>query len=109
MITAKEQRRCFNCLWFATVDTGYSNYTVEGTTCHCLKNNNPNFPCEECYSWEYPESDTTDAKAVKVAIECQNFCDTDGRSQIRMDVEGYTKLEDFCAELQQAAKSYGCL
>lgn len=106
---SNKNKRCFNCLWFATVDSRYSNYTVECTTCHCLKDKNGYLPCEESYSWEIENSPTKHAPAVMVAEECIFFCDKGDRDQVRLDVDREVSINDFCEELQQAVKDYGLL
>jgi hypothetical protein len=98
--------RCQNCFWFATKDSGYSNWTVEETTCYCIKKLNPHFPCPECYSWEVPGSPTKDHAVLRVAETCGSFRRECGE-QIRLDADGDVKLADFCEELQLAAKAYG--
>ena len=47
-----------------TVDTGYSNYTVEGTEMSCLLNLNPEFPKDRWY-----EEDAS----IKFAEKCNSY------------------------------------
>jgi hypothetical protein len=101
----ENEKRCFNCKFFATKDGGYSNYTVTETICHCLQNLNPAFPMEESYSWTYEGSETKDHEIVKVAETCESFKTGD---QIKLDVEGDYTIEDWKEdeELYEAAKNY---
>ena len=86
------KRRCNNCKFFMTQDDGYSNYTVEDTTVYCLKNNNPNFPCPESYSWE--RENAKDYEQLRVAETCEFYKeDTDGHS-LRFDVDGEVTIDD---------------
>lgn len=41
MLDKDKKHKCFNCKFYMTQDYGYSNYTVEGTDHHCLKQCNP--------------------------------------------------------------------
>jgi hypothetical protein len=108
MPTTKVPKRCFNCKWFATVDDGYSNVTVELTTAHCLKDKNKYLPCEESYSWKYENSETKDCKEMRVAEKCKDYKFSD--NQIRLDIEGEVKIEDWeksDKSLYKQAKKYG--
>lgn len=97
--------RCYNCKFFARQDTGYSNWTVEGTDISCLKNHFET--TEESYSWvrneKKPENDST---FFKQAETCQDYKLGNG---LCLDVDGETTIEDYKEdeELYQAAKEYG--
>lgn len=47
-----ETKNCDNCKYCVLTDTGYSNYTVEGTDADCLLNLNPGFPEDYWYGEE---------------------------------------------------------
>lgn len=101
------QKRCYNCKFWATEDSGYSNYTVEETKVHCLKKKFE--PIEESYSWEQnTKSPENDHEFFKQAESCPEFTIESGM-QIRLDVDGEITIEDFKddAELYDAAKAYG--
>lgn len=71
--------KCSDCVFFATQDSGYSNWTVEETMCGCLKNKNPALPALQSYRWETELS-------RKLSVECDSF--REGKEfQINMDVE----------------------
>lgn len=40
---------CDGCKWGLLVDEGYSNYTAEGATFHCLKKLHPHAPFDQFY------------------------------------------------------------
>jgi len=42
-------KKCDKCRYFLCEDEGYSNYTVEGWTAHCLLGLNPGFPSDRWY------------------------------------------------------------
>lgn len=98
--------RCYNCKFWATVDSGYSNYTVLETTVHCLKSCFK--PIEESYSWrEDKNNPENDSEFFKKAENCIHFVREAG-VQIQLDVEGDVSIED-CKEddeVYQAAINY---
>jgi len=100
-----ENKRCYNCKFFAKADSGYSNYTVMETTIHCLHNHFE--PTEESYSWIDRHDSTKDHEFFKRAETCTHFIQSD--NQIHLDVDGETTIEDFKedTELYNAAKEYG--
>lgn len=102
-----EKKRCFNCRWFATVDSGYSNYTVLGTNVHCIKSKNEFFPCEESCSWKLENSKTLDSKPVLVAESCDSYIHSD--NHICLDVDGEITIEEWKndEELYHTAINYG--
>jgi len=71
-----EHRRCNNCLFFMTQDEGYSDYTIEITVVHCLKNNNSYFPIGESYSWE--REDSPDYIQLQIAETCEYYKEGEG-------------------------------
>lgn len=94
--------RCQNCKFWALQDSGYSNYTVEETTVHCLKNHFE--PIEESYSWH----NDPDNEFLKQAENCPDFKHETG-VQICYDVDGETTVEDFKDDMEvyNAAIEYG--
>lgn len=42
---------CKECLFLIQIDDGYSNWTVEGTTNHCLFDKNPGMPEDNFYGY----------------------------------------------------------
>lgn len=44
--------KCSECRYCVNTDYGYSNYTVEGTSCDCLFNLNPGFPKDRFWGEE---------------------------------------------------------
>ena len=66
---------CDNCKYCILEDTGYSNYTVEGTTVSCLLNHNPNFPKDYWYGEE---------PTLAFATKCPQFTPGEGP---QIDVE----------------------
>lgn len=99
------ENRCYNCKFFAKVDSGYSNYTVTETTIHCLKKHFK--PTEESYSWVDHHDSTKDHEFFKRAITCEDFKHETG-IQIELDVDGTITIEDFSddEEVYDAAKEY---
>jgi len=98
--------RCYNCKFFARQDTGYSNYTVEGTDISCLKKHFET--TEESYSWRQSEQNPeNDDDFFKQAETCPDFKQNQG-SQIHFDVDGEVTLIDYIddTELYEAAKLY---
>ena len=79
---------CWKCRFFATKDTGYSNVSIENTTCHCLYGLNPEFPCEESYSWENKTLGTRDSAVVRFAENCDKYYPIPKNQQVRLNVEG---------------------
>lgn len=96
----KENRRCQDCKFFMTIDIGYSNYTVEETTVHCLKKLNKYFPCQESYSWKYENS--PDHKQLQVAITCKKFKNGNG---MKFDVDGEVNLNTYSND-QELVNAY---
>lgn len=45
------EKVCRNCLYLVQIDDGYSNWTVEGSTNHCLFNKNPKMPEDNYYKY----------------------------------------------------------
>ena len=43
-------RHCGNCKFSLKIDSGYSNWTVEGTDIHCLKKLNKDLPADAWYN-----------------------------------------------------------
>jgi hypothetical protein len=100
-----EYKRCYDCKFWATVDSGYSNYTVTETTVHCLKKHFE--PVEESYSWTYGgKNPENDHEFFRQAEKCDDFIK--GES-ISLDVDGEVTIEDYKEddELYQAAVEYG--
>ena len=97
------KRRCNNCKFFMTEDHGYSNYTVEETTVHCLKKANQYFPAEESYSWEIPGA--PDYPQLAVAATCSHYKEGEG---MVFDVDGEVTIDDYAndAELVEAYNVY---
>jgi hypothetical protein len=98
------KNRCYNCKFFACQDTGYSNYTVEGTDIFCLKKHFE--MTEESYSWRGKTEDD-DSEFFKRAETCPDFKKEEG-IQVNFDVDGETTMEDYNdeAEIYQALKEY---
>lgn len=48
---AHKKQSCETCLFLVKVDDGYSNWSVEGTTNHCLLDKNPNMPEDNYYGY----------------------------------------------------------
>lgn len=96
--------RCYNCKFWATEDSGYSNYTVTETTVHCLKKQFE--PIEESYSWKsYENNPDNDHEFFKQAEKCEFFKEGNG---IGLDVDGEITVEDYKddEELYNTAKEY---
>jgi hypothetical protein len=102
-----KMNRCYNCKFWATQDSGYSNYTVSETEVHCLKKHFE--PIEESYSWKQSNKNPeNDHEFFKQAEKCEDFVQETG-TQICLDVDGDTTIEDFKEdnEVYQAAVDYG--
>ena len=100
-----DYKRCCDCKFWATQDSGYSNYTVLETEVHCLKKHFE--PVEESYSWNYGGRDPkNDHEFLKQAENCEDFKKGDG---ISLDVDGGNTIEDWKEdyELYEAAIAYG--
>lgn len=69
-------KNCRDCRFAVHMDYGYSNYTVEGTTFACGKDQHPDGAFDEFYGEE---------KKLLYAESCPLFESGDG---IRIDVEG---------------------
>lgn len=65
------KRACTTCVLCFREDYGYSNYTVEGTTLHCLAGLNPALDGQD----ENPWRDMTPelAAALDVALACPRY------------------------------------
>lgn len=97
----EKRLKCYKCRFFATVDYGYSNYTVIETMIHCLKKHWEER--EESYSWMY-ENGTQEHSFWKQAENCEDFISGE---RIMLDVDGEIDLEDFDVDLVELAKEYG--
>lgn len=100
-------KRCYNCKFWATQDSGYSNWTVMETYVHCLKSKFE--PIEESYSWKQDNKNPeNDHEFFKQAETCPEFKQETG-TQVALDVDGEATIEDFKEdnEVYKAAKSYG--
>lgn len=98
--------RCYNCKFWATRDSGYSNWTVMETEVHCLKNHFE--PTEESYSWRQDSKNPeNDADFFKQAEKCPVYKKEEGQ-QITLDVDGDVTIEDYKSdqELYDAAVAY---
>jgi hypothetical protein len=85
--------RCYNCKFFATSDTGYSNWTVMGADIDCLKKHFET--TEESYSWKQGQKNPDeDSEFFKRAESCQDYVKEIG-TQIHLDVDRETKLSEF--------------
>ena len=62
-------KNCSDCKYAFRTDTGYSNWTVEGTDLDCLKKLNPSFPDDNWYG---------ESEAGKFAESCESFVEGDG-------------------------------
>ncbi len=98
--------RCNDCRFFATNDSGYSNYTVMETEAHCLLNLNPHLPAEASYEWNYGK---TENATLMVAETCERFYASGEIGQAHFDVDGDVTAEDYKenAELYEALNNYG--
>lgn len=106
----ENKKRCYNCRWFATEDSGYSNYTVMDTVVHCLKGLNPAFPCNESYSWRTEHLSTKDHEILRVAETCPSFEFVSNEKQIQLDVDGEISLKQWADDdelYQLALKEFG--
>jgi hypothetical protein len=84
-----EQKTCLDCKHCLLEDFGYSNWTVEGTTVHCMKSKHPDNPFDRWYGED---------KRLLYANECKSFKRGDLQ---QLDVDG----EDW-ADLSAKAKRY---
>lgn len=57
-------KKCDECKYCVLEDFGYSNYTVEGVTAICLKDENPGLPKDRWYGEE---------PVLDFAEECKSF------------------------------------
>lgn len=106
-VSSSAVNRCYNCKFWATVDYGYSNYTVIETIVHCLKNHFE--PIKESYSWKIDNREPeNDHEFFKQAVKCNEFVKESG-TQINLDVDGKITVEDFKEDLEvyNAAIDYG--
>ena len=67
--------KCIDCKYCLQDDYGYSNYTVEGTTCYCLLDINPYFPEDRFYGKE---------PSLEYARKCDSYREGEG---ISLDVD----------------------
>lgn len=65
-----DSKSCMNCKFALHEDFGYSNYTTEGTTFHCLKNLHPE---KEGFDEFYGED-----KRMDFAKDCAGYSRGDG-------------------------------
>lgn len=77
-------RTCETCKWCVMQDHGYSNYTVEGTTVHCLKKLHPEDGFDRWFG---------DDKRIAFANECAGY-EAGEAVSIDCDREGLKKWED---------------
>lgn len=61
--------KCIECRYCISTDYGYSNYTVEGTTCDCLLDLNPGFPKDRFWGEE---------PILDYANQCSSYTQGDG-------------------------------
>jgi hypothetical protein len=87
---------CTDCKFCVLHDTGYSNYTVEGTDADCLLDMNPDFPADSFYET---------AEQLDFANVCPRFKEGSG---IHVDVDNedgsllnYTDDEEVKAILEK--------
>lgn len=59
-----DKKTCLDCRFAVEEDFGYSNYTLEGTHVHCLKNLNSDLPKDRWYGEE---------SALLFAEECPSY------------------------------------
>lgn len=69
-MTDETKRACTTCLLCLREDYGYSNWTTEGTTLHCLAGLNPAVEGEE-EPWREPTPEL--AAALDVALTCPRY------------------------------------
>ena len=95
-------RTCTTCEFCLRDDYGYSNWTVEGTSLHCLKGLNPKLDGKEDETWREPSPEVVEA--LDVALTCESYvqgagvwldCDREGwpykeEEQTLDAVKGYT-------------------
>ena len=67
--------KCIDCKYCLQDQYGSSNWTVEGVTCYCLQNKNPDFPNDRFYEKE---------PALDFAEKCDYFKEGEG---ITLDVD----------------------
>lgn len=78
------QRSCTDCRYRLSQDEGYSNYTVENTTFHCLLKKHPDMPFDEFYGED---------KRLLFAEQCDSFSAGEGVF-IDVDREALKTYED---------------
>lgn len=88
-----EERSCSNCRYEWLEDTGYSNYTVEGTTFTCLKGAHPDGTFDRFYG---------DLPAYGYAKECPTYLlgtglhhDVDGEWSLQVSAEDQQLLDEY--------------
>ena len=79
-------KKCKDCMYSLHEDHGSSNYTVEGTFIHCLKDLNPDLPEDNFYGEE---------PALLYAEKCPYYKEGD---PIELDVDLDERFEDYCYE-----------
>ncbi len=79
---SEEKKTCMDCKWRLSVDEGYSNYTVENTTFHCLKKLHPDMPFDEFYGED---------KRLDFAQQCSGYVAGEGTG---LDVDRDDQKED---------------
>jgi hypothetical protein len=76
--------KCQNCKYFVTQDTGFSNWTVEGSDVTCLKGKFKDL--EDSYAWE-------EKQFFKQFDNCEHFVESN--NCINFDVDGEITIEDY--------------
>jgi len=69
-------KRCTDCKFCISIDSGYSNSTVKGTEIDCLKGQNEGFPSDHWYG---------ENEALKFAEQCKKFHKGE---LVKVDVDG---------------------
>lgn len=85
---SQEARTCEDCKFCILEDTGYSNYTVEGTDFNCAKKLHPDGVFDRFYGEE---------DKMKFAQKCSEF---EKGNKIEIDVEG-ENIGNFTPEQKQ--------
>lgn len=84
-----EPKLCTDCKYRLAEDEGYSNYTVEGTTFHCLLKKHPEMPFDEFYGED---------KRLKFADQCDGFA---AGESVQIDVDRWG-LKNYSDKLSTA-------
>lgn len=66
------KRTCTTCVLCLREDYGYSNYTCEGTTLHCLARLNPELDDQEDGQWDESQMAKL-APLLDVALTCDRY------------------------------------